>query len=63
MVSVGVAGAGCCSGVRVMVSGKVGEFERGVLVGGVLGHLGPGRDVVWGGLLDGVGYRGWDLFG
>ena len=45
------------------VGGKEGEFERRVLFGGVLGHLGPGGSVVWGGLLDGVGYRGWDLFG
>ena len=45
------------------VSGKVGEFVGGVLVGGVLGHLDPGGGVVWGGLLEGVEYRGWDLFG
>ena len=43
--------------------GRWGSLRGGVLVGGGLGHLGPGGGIVWGGLLDGVGYRGWDLFG
>ena len=45
------------------VSRREEAFEREVLVGGVLGHMGPGGGVVWGGIMGGVGYEGWGLFG
>ena len=43
--------------------GKVGSFAASVLVGGVLGKMVEGGVVEWCGILDGVGYREWDLFG
>ena len=49
--------------VLAMWQGKVGSFAASVLVGGVLGKMVEGRMVEWCGILDGVGYRGWDLFG
>ena len=42
--------------------GKLEVFAATVLIGGELGRLEAGG-VVWGGILEGVGYRGWDLFG
>ena len=41
--------------------GRLEVFAASVLIGGELGRLEAGG-VVWGGILEGVGYRGWDLF-
>ena len=41
--------------------GRLEVFATSVLIGGELGRLEAGG-VVWGGILEGVGYRGWDLF-
>ena len=43
------------------LEGSVAHFASRVLVGGVLGALVDGA-VVWGPVLDDVGYRYWDLF-
>ena len=43
------------------LEGSVARFASRVLVGGVLGALVDGA-VVWGPVLDDVGYRYWDLF-
>ena len=49
--------------VLAMWQGKVGSFEASVLIGGVLGKMVEGGVVEWCGILGGVGYNGWDLFG
>ena len=41
--------------------GDLAEFERRVLVGGLLGVVDDGG-VRWAGILEEVGYRYWDLF-
>ena len=43
--------------------GDLGSFRDGVLLGDILGQLGPEEDVEWGGLLGDVGVGYWDLFG
>ena len=43
------------------LEGDVAVFESRVLVGGLLGRV-VGGVVEWSGMMDGVGYRYWDLF-
>ena len=49
--------------ILAMWQQKAGCFAASVLIGGVLGTMVEGGVVEWCGILDGVGYRGWDLFG
>ena len=43
--------------------GSVAQFEKSVLVGGLLGVLNMEGVVEWRGIVDGVGYQYWDLYG
>ena len=49
--------------ILAMWQGRSGSFAASVLIGGVLGRMVEGGAVEWCGILGGVGYRGWDLFG